>query len=199
MWYVIQTVTGKEEELLTFIRTILSKELYVDCFVIRAEWMKRLGGEWQVQVRPLFPGYVFIDTEMPEPLFIELKSVPRFSKLLGNGKAEFIPVEKVEKDFLKILTGNAARNRQPDDFKEHDRWIVKRSLVEADSSGNVMKIEGPLNSFKSHIQQINYHKRYAVVKTNFFKREQTMLFGVRLNKDLMLGEVNVSKEDKKNT
>ena len=112
MWYVIQTVTGKEEELITFIRTILSRELYTDCFVIKTEWMKRLGGEWQVQVRPLFPGYVFIDTKMPEILFFELKSVPRFSKLLGNGKNEFIAVNESEKRFLEILTGAQDRETE---------------------------------------------------------------------------------------
>ena len=75
MWYVIQTVTGKEEELMLFIRNILCRERYESCFVIYAQWMKRLGGEWQIQVRPLFPGYVFIDTEEPERLYMELKAV----------------------------------------------------------------------------------------------------------------------------
>ena len=71
MWYVIQTVTGKEEELMLFIRNILCRERYESCFVIYAQWMKRLGGEWQIQVRPLFPGYVFIDTEEPERLYMD--------------------------------------------------------------------------------------------------------------------------------
>lgn len=197
MWYVIQTVTGKEEELITFIKTILKKELYSDCFIIQAEWMKRLGGEWRIQRRPLFPGYVLIDTEEPDPLFFELKGVPQFSKLLGNGKTEFIAVEEPERKFLEILTGRDV-NLTEYDRTEHE-WLVKRSLVETDESGAVIRIEGPLSLFKSQILQIHFHKRYAVVKTRLFRWEQTVLFGIRLEKDLALGETDVSKNMEKNT
>lgn len=103
MWYVIQTVTGKEEELIDMMNTILERDLYRDCFIIRAEWMKRLGGQWQTQVRPLFPGYVFVDSEQPEELFFSLKRVPRFSRIIGNGRFVFTPVEESEKTFLETL------------------------------------------------------------------------------------------------
>ena len=199
MWYVIQTITGKEEELLTFIRTILDRELYTDCFVIKAEWMKRLGGEWQVQVRPLFPGYVFIDTEMPENLFFKLKSVPRFSKLLGNGKNEFIAVDESEKEFLEVLAGDRESMSEAGGPNKNLKWVVKRSLIETDEDGTVTNIQGPLKYFQAQIRQINYHKRYAVVEMNLFQRDQTVLFGIRLKKDLALGETDVSEKCKENT
>ena len=101
MWYVIQTITGKEEELMLFMRTILCREHFDNSFVIYAEWMKRLGGEWQIQVRPLFPGYVFIETKEPDRLYMELKAVPKFSRLLGTGKDEFVPVSEEEEQFLR--------------------------------------------------------------------------------------------------
>ncbi len=43
MWYVIQTITGKEEELMLFMRTILCREHFDNSFVIYAEWMKKAG------------------------------------------------------------------------------------------------------------------------------------------------------------
>ena len=33
MWYVLQTLTGKEEELVRMIKKIVPCELYSDCFV----------------------------------------------------------------------------------------------------------------------------------------------------------------------
>ena len=40
MWYVIQTITGKEEELMLFMRTIiLCREHFDNSFVIYAEWI----------------------------------------------------------------------------------------------------------------------------------------------------------------
>lgn len=199
MWYVIQTVTGKEDELLTFVRKILKKKLYTDCFVIKAEWMKRLGGKWLVQVRPLFPGYVFVDTEKPESLFFELKNIPQFSKLLGDGNTEFIAVEKSEKEFLEILTEDRNRKKISEDFIKVNKWIVRRSLVEADKFGKVLKIEGPLRHFESQMRQINYHKRYAVIDIDLFHKSQTVILGIRLNKDLVLGEADVPEKNKENT
>ena len=42
MWYVLQTMTGREEELVHYIEEIVPKELYTDCFVAYYErvWSK---------------------------------------------------------------------------------------------------------------------------------------------------------------
>ena len=43
MWYVLQTMTGREEELVHYIEEIVPKELYTDCFVAYYErvWRKQ--------------------------------------------------------------------------------------------------------------------------------------------------------------
>ncbi len=69
-----------------FMRTILCREHFDNSFVIYAEWMKRLGGEWQIQVRPLFPGYVFIETKEPDRLYMELRSRSEIFETSGNWK-----------------------------------------------------------------------------------------------------------------
>ena len=37
MWYVIQTRTGEEDELITMIKQIVPKEYYEECFYIKRE------------------------------------------------------------------------------------------------------------------------------------------------------------------
>ena len=99
MWYVIQTIAGKEEELAAGLGAVMAGEgceCGRDCFVIRAEWLKRLGGEWRTQVRPLFPGYVFAETDDPGALFLRLKLAPKFARLLGTGEYEFTALEPGE-------------------------------------------------------------------------------------------------------
>ncbi len=103
MWYVIQTMTGKEEDLRLQLNALPGRECFYECFIIRAEWLKRLGGRWEAQVRPLFPGYVFVETGRPEELFLKLKETPAYARLLGNGRYEFTAVEEEEEDFLRTI------------------------------------------------------------------------------------------------
>lgn len=174
MWYVIQTVTGKEEELMLFIRTLLSREHFENCFMIRAEWLKRLGGEWQLQIRPLFPGYVFIETDEPERIYMELKGVPRFSRLLGSGKDDFIPVKEAEEKFLRAIM---------DCSEDYSNAVVRLAVVKTDTDGNVVSIGGALKCFEREHIKVNLHKRYAMVKTLMLGEERTLIFGIRLERD----------------
>ena len=172
MWYVIQTVTGKEEELTDMMNTIVERDLYRDCFIIRAEWMKRLGGQWQTQD-------VFVDSEQPEELFFSLKRVPRFSRIIGNGRFEFTPVEESEKTFLETLM----RGGVPGKGNGENGYLVRRSLIDTTEDGKISGIHGALRLFKDQIERISLHKRYAVVRVRFLQREQTVLLGIRLGKD----------------
>lgn len=183
MWYVIQTMAGKEEELITFIRTIINRELFAECFVIKAEWMKRLGGRWQTQVRPLFSGYIFIDTEQPEEIFLKLKSIPRFSKMLGNEKFEFTPVNDEEKKFLAMISSEQNRTTGQEDEKEQAQRIVKLTEIVTDEFGAVASMNGILECFKENIVRINLHKRFAVVDMTLFHKKRTLIFGIKLKQD----------------
>lgn len=183
MWYVIQTVTGREEELITLIRTIINRELFEECFVIKAEWMKRLGGQWQIQVRPLFPGYIFIETERPEEVFYKLKGVPKFSKILGNDRFEFTPVNEEEKKFLSLISSGQKHRLRQDEEKEQVQRIVKLTEVVTDEAGAVTSMNGILECFKEKIVRLNLHKRFAVVDMTLFHENRTLIFGIRLKQD----------------
>lgn len=173
MWYVIQTITGHEEELLLFMRSILEKEVYEKCFIIKAEWLKRLGGEWQMQVRPMFPGYVFVETRVPEELFLRLKAVPKFAKLLGNGRCEFVPLKSEEEKFLRLLIG---RNTE---------YKVSLTTVATSVDGYIFAIDGVLKCFEKKIIRWNLHKRYVVVGVRMLSEEKTILLGIQLLQDVV--------------
>ena len=84
MWYVIQTETGREQELVAAIGRNLRMRSYERCFVILQECVWRIEGACKVYKKPLFPSYVFVETESPEQLFLALKQIPKMSRLLGN-------------------------------------------------------------------------------------------------------------------
>ena len=179
MWYVIQTMTGKEEDLRLRLNSLPGRDRFYDCFIIRAEWLKRLGGKWETQVRSLFPGYVFVETMQPEELFLKLKETPGYARLLGNGRYEFTAVEEGEEDFLKtICRMEQEEDASPDPGK---RWLVRLSSVQPGDTGDGWRIRGPLKAFEKQIERINLHKRYAVVRVTMGRREQTVLYGLERN------------------
>ena len=66
MWYVIQTQTGREQELTECIERVLKGNGYQACFVIEQECVWRNAGELLEYQKPLFPSYVIADTDTPE-------------------------------------------------------------------------------------------------------------------------------------
>ena len=104
MWYVMQTITGKEQELADVIWRVLTGERkkYERCFVLYQEYDRRSGGKLEACIEVLFPSYVFVETDAPEEFFLELKHVPKMSKLLG-AEGFFWSINKEEELFLQRM------------------------------------------------------------------------------------------------
>lgn len=171
MWYVIQTRTGQEEEILLFFDRMISGKLYKKCFVPKGEWLKRLGGRWQLKINPLFPGYVFVETDKPDELFLELKAIPKLTKLLSDGAYDFTPLRPDEEAFLRKIMG------------EKGDYIVRMSTVCMEEDGAASVTEGILTQFKDDIVRINMRKRFALVRVWMLGQERTVIFGIKLLKD----------------
>lgn len=166
MWYVIQTTTGKEQDLVDLVGMLVPAEFYGDCFIIKRQLLKRLGGKWVETVETLFPSYVFLDTEAPEQLFYELKRIPEYAKILGNNEGEFIAIEEDEKRLLKKM------------YQGSPEHLVRLTKLNLNENGGIEAMNGPLQYFKQELEQVNLRKRYAVIKTFFRGREQTILLGI---------------------
>ena len=61
MWYVIQTITGKEEELSRAVSAYLSPQICEDCFTVKRRFIRRLGGEWVIVKEILL--FIFRDSK----------------------------------------------------------------------------------------------------------------------------------------
>lgn len=171
MWYVIQTTTGREEELVAFIHRMLPASLYSRCFFMKRQLMKRLGGEWLEVTETLFPAYVFLETDSVEEIFYGLKEIPEFTRLLGDKEGEIIPLEREEEKRLKLLC------------KGSQSHVVKNTLVALDESGEIVRLDGPLKYFKENIIRMNLRKRYAIIEIMVRGKAETALLGIRLAGD----------------
>lgn len=170
MWYVIQTLTGQEEELVCMIKEIVPSELYTDCFVAYYERVWRKQQQSVVHVERLFPGYVFIVTDAPRELFLCLKKVPTMSKLIADGNFDFLPIEADEQKFFdNMLT---------------EQHIVRLSYVELDGKGRILRVYGPLKDYTADMIKVQYKKRYVLIRLKMTGTYKTIALGVILKEDI---------------
>lgn len=170
MWYVLQTLTGKEEELTRMVNKIIPHELYSDCFVAYYERIWRRQGQSIVHIERLFPGYVFIVSPRPIELFHALKKVSAMSKLISDGFFTFLALEKEEEEFLQDMLG--------------DNRIVSLSYVKTDGRGNVDIVSEPLKHYISQVVRFQLKKRYVILKLRMLGKDKTIVLGIILNEDI---------------
>lgn len=172
MWYVIQVTTGKEEETKHVIERELDHNFYTHCFYIKRERVWRRDGQCIVHVETMFPGYLFVTSDMPKELYQELKRIPKLTKLLRAEDDVFLAVDEEEEIFLKnLLDGDA----------EH---VVRLSKVEVDEEKNIVKAEGPLRHYMDKIVKKKLRLRYVIIEMRLFEKNRQILIGIRCQEDM---------------
>lgn len=161
MWYVMQVYTGTEEEICGQCRRrILKKD--EDVFVILAERMTKIKGQWTLITSRLFPGYVFVETERIEDFFMRLKGIDFMTKLLRTGE-EMTPIHQEEEAYLQTLGG--------------DEHIVKYSEGYLEG-GKLIVLSGAMKRYKGDIKKVLRHKRLAVLQVPLMGRTVEVTVGL---------------------
>lgn len=164
MWYVIQVRTGSEDNIRIQCKKIISSDVLKDCFIPYYEEKKHLEGEWKIQKKILFPGYVFLDSEELECLFKKLKQVSGLTNLLGTGN-DVVPLTKEEIEFLISFGGK-------DQVVSISEGIIENSKVIVTS--------GPLAGKEGYIKKIDRHKRKAYLELPMFGGIQKIQVGLEI-------------------
>jgi len=165
-WYAVQVRTGREEAVLQLSKKIINESVLKECFIPYYERMKRYQGEWHKELHILFPGYVFLITEQIESLFWELKRIPEFTKILGDG-VESIALQEEEKKMLMEIGG------QKHLFEMSQGYIV---------GDMVIITSGPMKKMKGTIIFIDRHKRVAIIQLDMFGRKIEINMGLEIIK-----------------
>ena len=152
-WYVLQVVTGKEEQTRKDILSLVDCTVIKECFIPKTKAMKKYQGQWHKDDKIMFPGYLFLITDHIEEVYVDLKKVPTLTKMLGQRGTEIFPLPERE---VMILCKFA-----------NDDHIVDISLgfIEGDK---ITVTSGPLMGQEGLIKKIDRHKRIAEVEVTFF-------------------------------
>ena len=186
MWYVIQTITGKEQELVDSIRQVMTGERknYERCFVLYQEYARRSGGKLEFCVEVLFPSYVFVETDTPEEFFLSLKQVPKMCRLLEND-GWFLNIYKEEEEFLRHMMEESKPSKYLGKFqkKQENEYIIRPSLVWVDEEGRIEKAEGILRGYVDKIIKQRLRKRSVIIEMPFCGKTRRIRLGIRLEGD----------------
>ena len=154
-WYILFVRTGRERKVEQFLKERLDAEMFVP-FVPLLELVFKRSGVVRKEIKPLFPSYVFIESEiLCNEFLIRIRPMIYASqdivKLLRYSDKE-IAMRESEKQILMSLSNDS-------------RCIESSSGI---IEGNKIHIiDGPLKGFESIVKKVDRHKRQAWIEIEF--------------------------------
>lgn len=183
MWYVIQTMGGKEHEVSMWINTFVDKGLFQRCFVPLYEDVWRKQGIGNISVKKMFGGYLFLETDQPAKMHEAMKEILTMTKLLYLPEKEegrvFLPILKEEELFFDTVLSNG---------------LMKVSYIHTSGRGKLDQVIGPLQSYVDQIVRVDLPHRRAIVEIPILGEPRRVKFGLWLDKDPKLEWIEAEKK-----
>lgn len=179
MWYVIQTLKGRESRVLDdVVRDVVRKGEEV--FIFENEMEYKVKGEWIKDRKPFFPGYIFasMDKDRAEDFDKRLRKKLHPLKLIAiDGKIS--PITEKEQDYLMRLGGEEHLIRHSEGFRVDD-------MVEITT--------GSFKGFKGEIRKLERHNRRARIRMSLMGQETEVTIGLEIVRNITFQELGA--EDK---
>lgn len=154
-WYILYVRTGQEQIVERLIKEILDTDMFMP-FIPIEERIYKIRGKIKKELKPLFPSYVFIESDLSGEEFVILtrQIISSSSNIVGVLKYSDteIALRESEKLMLQSLC--------------NDNYCVESSsgIIEGDK---IIITGGPLRGRESIIKKVNRHKRQAIIEMEF--------------------------------
>ena len=168
-WYVLFVVGGKENQ----IKSFLNKK-YKDwiAFFPMIQKIYRIKGVNSLRLKPLFPNYIFVKSEIDG---IEFK---RRLFEVRNQMAGIIKELNYENDEIPALREDEIAYLQQLLDKNYKIVPSKGYMKE----GRVVITEGPLKGLEDQILKVNFHNRSALLQFKFLDEMKTISVSLEVYK-----------------
>jgi transcriptional antiterminator NusG len=166
-WYVLFVLTGKEHEAERDLRRTFEKEEISPFLPTVEKYIKTSSGAHK-ENHLMFPGYVFVETELEGAVFRNrssdvIRKSKHIMKLLANGSEDSMAVTDAERKALSEL------------WQDERKIDVSEGFIEGDK---VIIIAGPLKGHESDIKKIDRHHRTAIVEVELLGRACPLTVGL---------------------
>jgi transcriptional antiterminator NusG len=152
-YYVLQVYTGEEDRYMRLAEEEIAGRARL-LWPRRRLYIRKRGVRKKV-LAPLFPGYLFLETEeLTRSLIYSLRRVPGFVRLLES-TADPRPLSGNDLELVRHFLG----------FGE----VVQESKVTFDENNRIEVIEGPLQGLEGRIVKVDKRKGRAKVRLDLYK------------------------------
>ncbi|RCX18344.1 transcriptional antiterminator NusG [Anaerobacterium chartisolvens] len=167
-WYVLFVQTGQEYKVEQFLKKRLDTGIFVP-FVPLQEILFKTNGTLKKERMPLFPGYVFIESEVTD-----LEFRKKISTLICDSR-----------NIISILKYSDTEIA----MREHERQVLlglsnNNNCVELSSvfieGDRIQIIGGPLKGMDSVIKKVNRHKRQVWIEIEFMGCKRLFRMGFEI-------------------
>ena len=162
-WYALFVETGKEEVIQKWLDLYFSKEK-LKSFIFKKKVTEKKQGIVYEKVRKVFPGYIFLNTEMNEEIYYRIKKIPRYVKVLNLGnyysKIDYNEINPI----LKLVDNN---------------FMLDYSQIAIKDSKIIVK-SGTLKNMEHIIKKVDKRKKRAKIQLEFMKTTKLIDVGIEL-------------------
>lgn len=175
-WYILFVRAGSENRVIVDLKNAFerkSSEFSFDVFYPEAEQYYR-SKKYQILgrrylKRPLFPGYVFIETNMPADAFL----------------SEYITFFYQSIDIIRILKDSAGGIALPSSERDRLNYILRGKRCLEHSVGyiegdQIIVTAGPLVGREAIIKKINRHNRDALIAVDLFGEKLSLKIALEI-------------------
>lgn len=162
-WYAMFVKSGSEERIKRDLTGKFGSEL--SFYVPKKLLKERKAGKWHKKIRPLFPGYIFVNGDITDASYYRIKDVLDIYFVLKEGYRPSTINEREIKPILHLMNlGDNGIIGASDIVMKGDEIFVK---------------SGPLMTFEGQIISVNHRKGRA--KVRFFISDQEKIVELAVN------------------
>lgn len=187
-WHALFVETGKEE----LVRGLLYKHFdrsTMQAMIPKRRLYEKKQGEIYEVCRPLFPGYVFVNTRMTAPTYNKLKRIPKYYRLLNkysrrdrqsiDNEQNDEEDRKAEEHFEAYLFSRIDEEEMLPILQLLDgEETIDYSTIYVENE-KVIVHSGPLQGLEGNIKKIDKRKRRARILLNFMGTEKYLDVGIQ--------------------
>lgn len=155
--YVLQVKSGYEE---AAVRLISDKGYTAMCPT--EEVYIRFQGQWHKRLKLVFTQYIFVECELNEEVYYQIKSVFGVVRFLGCGEPE--PLKADEQEHIRLLWNKG----KP----------IEASKVYTTTSGEKMILSGILRNYSDKIVRLDLRQRRAKIAVTILGKPHTIILPV---------------------
>lgn len=164
MWYVIQVLTGKEDDIAGKLN-----EQGIRALVPKENRLIRTGGSWTKREYILFTGYVFLNMSYNADNYYRVKGIPGVIQFLGDSKNPS-KLSYLEAEWITLLTG---ANNAP----------IEPTTVRVREDGTFKIVKGVLEKLESRIVKYDKRNRKATFEITICNEKKEVQLSIMLEDD----------------